>query len=195
MKKILITILAIIAITNVNAQMRHGVRAGYAMSDVKAEFDGTKMDNDIRSTFYLGYFTEFKLSDKVAIQPELMFSPLGSKLTVEVLEKKIESVTNFGTLSLPLSVKYFVTEGFALSGGLNFGFNLIRRGKSDGGDWEDFSDKIKIFNFGPFVSLEYNLKNGLFIDARYTLGLNEISKVDKVTSKNNFILVGLGYKF
>ncbi len=71
MKKILTVVIAFVTLTAVNAQLKKGLRAGYAMSSVS----GTKVDFDVRSTYYVGFFTEYKSTEKIGVQAELMYSP------------------------------------------------------------------------------------------------------------------------
>ncbi len=101
---------------------------------------------------------------------------------------------NFGTLSLPISLKYFISPNFSLSVGPSFGLNLYRKVKVDDEKF-DSKESIKKFNFAGLIGLEYALDSGLFFDARYIVGANNISKFDDVTMRNNLLTIGIGYKF
>ncbi len=67
----------------------------------------------------------------------------------------------------------------------------------DGEEGEvDIKDDIKKLNIAPFVGVEYMLENGLFFDARYSLGVSNLSNDNsggKVT--NSFAQIGVGFKF
>lgn len=51
-------------------------------------------------------------------------------------------------------------------------------------------------NLAPFLGVEYALENGLFFDARYSLGVSNLSNDNSGgTIKNSFAQVGVGFKF
>ncbi len=198
MKKLFtMMVILVFAGTTINAQegqFYHRVKAGYAGSGVKIKADGKKIESDLKSSYYVGVFSEYKFHEKVGIQLGLMFSPLGAQQTEKLLDKEIKTKMSFGTLSLPLSAKYYVIDGLNINAGLNFGFNLSKKGKIGNGKIEDLKH-IETFNLGGLLGLEYTLNSGLSFDINYNVGLNNISKEDKITMKNNFFLVGLGYRF
>lgn len=60
----------------------------------------------------------------------------------------------------------------------------------------DALDEItKSTDFGLGLGAAYDLPMGLIIEARYNLGLANISDVSGFDSKNTGFQVGLGYKF
>jgi hypothetical protein len=97
MKKVLLTALAVFAFSFANAQdTKYGVKGGLNMSNNSA--DGSKSI----TSFHLGGFAQFKMNDKFAIQPELLYSAQGAK-------------NDFGTLNLnyiniPVMAKYNVAD-------------------------------------------------------------------------------------
>ena len=215
MKKLLI-VSAIALCGAANAQVKFGVKAGLALSSLKAEADNVSVSTDAKTSFYVGGLVEYKLTDKFALQGELLYSPLGGKETEEEsgnimgygYNYKYESDFKVGTLLVPISAKYYVTNGLALGAGANFGFILSAKNEYtetavvDGNtetssDEEDIKSEVNTFNFSPFVSAEYNLNNGLFFDARYSFGVSNMVKnqFDDETLKMSFFQVGLGYKF
>ena len=46
--------------------------------------------------------------------------------------------------------------------------------EGEGGD-VDIKKDIKSLNLAPFLGVEYMLENGLFFDARYSLGVSNLS--------------------
>ncbi len=196
MKSILTAVIALVTIMTLSAQemeVKTGLRAGYARSSVMGDVAGVDLKDGVRSTYYVSYLSEVKTGN-FATQAELMFSPAGTKETTEILGKEVKTVSNFGTLSLPISFKYYVADRFAISAGPSFGFNLYRKGKVDG-ESVNLKDDIKVFNFSGLVGLEYNLNSGLFFDTRYNYGFTNISKIDNSNMKNHTLTFGLGYKF
>ncbi len=194
MRKLFTVTFIIITATATNAQMRTGIKAGYAMSTIWLKVDGIKIHQDVRSTYYIGLLSEITINKTSAFQFGLTYSPLGSKQTIKSFRKKTTTIISLGTISIPLFLKYHTTEKFALSGGMNVGFNFLTKLKEDYHD-EWYYVKGKILNLAPFVGLEYNFSHHLFMEARLNLGISNISKEEKTTARNNFILLGVGYKF
>ena len=199
-----------------NAQLKFGPKAGLVLSSLKAEEDNLSVTSDTKASFYVGGLVEYKLTDKFALQGELLYSPLGGKNSEEEsgsymgydYSYKYESDIKLGTLLVPVSAKYYVINGLALGAGVNFGFILSAKNKYtetevvDGdresySEEEDFKDDVNTFNFSPFVSAEYNLNNGLFFDASYNFGVSNMVKnqADNETLKMSFFQVGVGFKF
>lgn len=214
MKK-LILMSAVALFGTISAQTKFGVKAGYALSSLSAKYDGEKIESDAKSTFYVGALIEHKLTDKFALQAEVLYSPLGGKESESESETvmgqtynyKYESESNFGTLLIPVGAKYFVSDGFAVGAGLNFGIITSAKLKEEGsvtfqGETETYSEEEDIkkytngLNLAPYIGAEYNLPMGLFFDARYNLGVSNLAKdSEDGTVKNSFFQIGVGYKF
>jgi opacity protein-like surface antigen len=199
-----------------NAQTKFGVKAGYALSNLKLKSDEMSITSDGKSSFYVGGLVEHKLTDKFALQAELLYADLGGKTKEEESAGgyyiKATGKDNIGSLLVPISAKYFVANAFSLSAGLNFGFVLSAKSKVtvdhnlppeyadliDGLEGEnDYKDDIKTLNLSPFIGAEYSLSNGLFFDARYNFGVTNMVKKSEDGEKAhlNFFQIGLGYKF
>jgi hypothetical protein len=218
MKKLLL--IASVAMMGVvaNAQeTRFGVKAGYSLSTLKYESDLGSESSDPSHTFYVGGMVVHKFGDKFGIQGELLYSPLGGKTVIKEEDEdnpgnyfNLKSKTTLGTLLIPVSAKYFISESFSVSAGASFGVILSAKNKTvfDGGlnipgveigvDAEtDIKDQTNTLNIAPFIGAEYMLENGLFFDARYNLGVSNLVKNPEFneTSKNSFFQVGVGFKF
>jgi len=100
-------------------------------------------------------------------------------------------------LQFPLLAKYYFTEKFSALGGLNVGLIISAKSKySESSSSEirtDIKGRTNSFNLAPLLGLEYNASERFFIDARFNIGISNISKIS--TLKSNFLQVGLGYKF
>ncbi|MGO4709232.1 porin family protein [Chryseobacterium sp. 2TAF14] len=217
-KLLLVAVVALMGSSVVKAQeTRFGVKAGYSMSTLKYESDLGSEESDPMHTFYVGGLVEHKFGDKFGIQGELLYSPLGGKVVIREEDEEdpgnffnLKSKTTLGTLLIPVSAKYFITEGLSVSAGASFGIILSAKQKTvfDGGlnipgieigaeDETDVKDQTNTLNIAPFVGAEYMLENGLFFDARYNLGVSNLVKNPEFneTSKNSFFQIGVGFKF
>lgn len=167
---------AVFAVSFANAQdkggssdMKFGVKAGFINSNFTGDYD-----SDATSSFYLGGLVDFTVSEKFHVQPELLYSMEGAK----------DAALNF--IRIPVMAKYYVMEGLNLQAGPQFGFVA-------GGD--DIKDNVKSLDYGLGIGAAYELESGLFFDARYNLGMANISDIDGVDAKTTSFQVGLGYRF
>lgn len=217
MKKFLL--LAAVAVMGMIVQaqeFRFGPKAGFAMSTLKIDDkqdDLGKRNMDPKYTFYIGGMAEYKINDNFGFQAEVLYSPLGGKEKIDGVNAGIvyvgeQTKVDLGTLLVPVSAKYFITESFSVAAGANFGVILSAKQKTVIGsdfmnvqvegdsDEVDIKDDIKKLNIAPFVGVEYMLENGLFFDARYSLGVSNLSNDGsggKIT--NSFAQIGVGFKF
>lgn len=219
MKKLLLIASVVLMGVGVNAQeFRFGPKAGFAMSTMK--IDEKQDDLGARKmspkyTFYVGGMAEYKINDNFGLQAEVLYSPLGAKEKIDGVNAGVvfvgeQTKVELGTILVPVSAKYFFTENISVAAGANFGVILTAKQKTvvgsdfisidvegeDGSGEVDIKKDIKKLNIAPFVGVEYMLENGLFFDARYSLGVSNLSNDGsggKVT--NSFAQIGVGFKF
>ena len=180
MKKIILTAVAVFAFSFANAQdTKYGVKGGLNMSNNSA--DGSKSI----TSFHLGGFAQFKMNDKFAIQPELLYSAQGAK-------------TDFGTLNLnyiniPVMAKYNVADAFSIEAGPQIGFLMSATFAS-----VDVKDTCNSTDFGFNLGAGYDLNETMSLGLRYTMGLSNVEKDvagQASNSKNSNIQLSFGYKF
>lgn len=215
-KLLLIAAVAVMGSSVYAQEFRFGPKVGFAMSTMKIDENQDnlgKRNMDPKYTFYIGGMAEYKINDNFGFQAEVLYSPLGAKEKIDGINAGImfvgeQTKVNLGTLLVPISAKYFISEGFSIAAGANFGVILSAKQKtvigSDFADMEiegdsgevDIKNEIKKLNIAPFVGVEYMFENGFFIDGRYSLGVSNLSNDGsggKVT--NSFAQIGVGFKF
>jgi hypothetical protein len=171
MKKIILTMAVVLTATFANAQkdMKFGVKAGYQSTNLTGD-----VDLDANGGFYIGGLVDFSVSEKFHVQPELMYSIEGAK----------DAKLNY--LRIPVMAKFYVMDGLSLQAGPELALKA-------GGD-DTIKDAVKSMDYGLGFGAGYELESGLMFDARYNLGLANIS--DGAGSvKNVGIQIGLGYRF
>ncbi|MGS2740553.1 porin family protein [Sinomicrobium sp. M5D2P17] len=180
-KLLLIAVMAFGFVFSAAAQdVTFGVKAGLNFSSLKADTDFGSGTSDGRTGFYIGGLADFGISEQFHIQPEAIFSFEGA------------DDYDMTYLNIPVLAKYYVVEGFNIQAGPQFGFLL---------DSEEDSDYLKTFNFALSFGAGYELPSGLFFDARYNLGLSDISDSAEAADvlglkmKTRNFQVGLGYRF
>lgn len=217
-----------------NAQMNFGVKAGYSLSNV--HFKDVTEQPEQKSGVYAGLFTEYKFTKNIAFQGELLYSNLGFKVSkthkydylndagfsIPNLPTNSYDVTstysaNLNTLMIPLAVKFYLLDQFALAGGVNLGwvFSGVIKTKQEYGSADNILDRHKnkhntddlnAFSAAPFVGVSYSVIPNLSVEARYNYGITDIykspssfEKEGKITAglngKNRFLQIGLAYKF
>lgn len=207
MKKIYLFLIVLLC-ANVSAQTNYGVKAGYNLSmmtwDISG-YDNSKFDS--YSFFYIGGLAEQHLTEKVALQAEVLYTEIGGKYTEEMTKivgnqvistgiAKVKIITS--QIQLPVSIKYYPTSNFSVSGGLNVAFNINSRVKTDFVTdylYNGKTDAFRTVNIFPFLGTEYHFTDRLFADARYNFGVFNTAKQDSFKSKIGFMQVGLGYRF
>ncbi|MDO5980443.1 outer membrane beta-barrel protein [Flavivirga spongiicola] len=121
-----------------------------------------------RSGFLIGiYFTGIELGEKFELQPEVDF------LVVKDLNE----------IQAPVLVKYNVAEEFSVLAGPNLGFLV------------DAPTGIKSFNFGLDFGAAYDIAEKININARYGLGLADLSENAGGSLKLSGFQIGVGYQF
>ena len=167
MKKVFLTVIAVLGFMTTQAQeMQFGAKVGFAGLSSKAEANGYSASSS-ESGFFIGGFADISISDKFHFQPELLYV----------------SVTDASQVQIPLHAKYMATEDFGIKAGPNLAFLT------------DVPEGIKSFNYGVDFGAEYNFAEKFVIDARYNLGLANLSDVDGVDLNLSGFYIGFGYKF
>jgi opacity protein-like surface antigen len=186
MKKLFFAAAAVFAFGMTNAQeARFGAKGAVNFATITGQ-DGAKN----KVGFAIGGFAEIKVSDKFAVQPELMYSIQGAKSEGGSLE--------LNYINIPVMGKFMVTEEISLQAGPQLGILMSATAKSDAGGSNDFKDQTKGIDFGLNFGAGYNIGEDMMIDLRYNLGLSQIEKElasGQTASKNAVIQLGFGYKF
>lgn len=184
-----------------------GVKAGGTLANMAIE------DTENKIGFSGGIFGEFRFNN-FAIQPELLFSMQGAKVSFyedEDYGYDVSGKMNLNYLNLPVMAKFYVIEGFSFEIGPQLGILLSAKAKAKVEGMEDVEDvedvegteDIKEFvndidfslNFGASYQIP-RIPVGFY--TRYSLGLTDISKdVDagEEAGKNRVFQLGAFVKF
>lgn len=176
-KLLLVTVIAVLGLTNVNAQeIKFGIKGGLNLSQIK----GLSIQGSDRITDYnFGFLVEIPISEKISFQPELLYSGQGSS-------------TKLNYLNIPLMGKYYAAKGFSLEAGPQIGYLLSA--KKNGTNLKSTFHKL---DFGVNFGLGFKFNNGLNFGARYNLGLSDINKTinSSCKHKNEVFQLTIGYNF
>lgn len=165
MKNIVLTSVIFVLAFSLNAQI-FGIRTGADFSTAKADLGGINLSEN-QTGFYIGAFTKIKVSEKFTIRPEANYVNIKDSELIEI----------------PILAEYGISEKFNLLAGPSFGFLM------------DTADDENSFNLSLDFGLSYDITKHFLIEARYELGLSNLTKYDGANLKLHGLFVGIGYMF
>jgi len=187
MKKTFCTLSAVILIAcAVAAQQTHfGLKGGVNFSSVEID-DGD--DYESKTGIHLGGLAHIHITRHFALQPELVFSMQGGEDESENMKLKLNYI------NIPLLAQYMTNEGFRLQTGPQLG--ILASAKSKFGDVEIDSDNdVSSVDFSWTFGAGYLFRSGFGIDARYNLGISNISDDESFEARNRVFQLGVFYQF
>jgi len=187
MKKTILSI-ALFSITTfvVQAQsVKLGVKAGINYANelgTGITINSTNYKTEAISSYHAGLVAEIGLFKGVAFQPELIYSTQGATYKDALNEFKNE----LGYIAIPAVLKIDLNKSFSLELGPQASFLLSEKNSFDAKD-------ANTFDFSVVGGLGLKITKSLFVQARYGLGLTEISK--EAQTKNSVVQVSAGILF
>lgn len=199
MKKLLLIALVLSAsLTYAQTQVAVGIKGGLNFANFQSSGEG---DYQGRQGFHGGAFALVKIA-KFGIQPEIILSQQGSKLTIN--DTDFES--NFNYINIPVIVKYYVltpTRGGGISVHAGPQLGILQSAKADVFDSVQF-----VMNEGQDVKRYYKKSDvslcigagweapfGLTVDFRYNIGLSKLEDEETEEAvRNSVFQVSIGFK-
>lgn len=187
-----------------NLSPRIGVKGGLNLTNLYVD---DVEDENMKVGFNLGLFAKLPVTQGLSIQPEVLYSVKGSKLTYDLgVLGSNEYRFNLNYVEVPVLAVINVAKNFNLHAGAYAAYLAqanIKREEEDGPN-----DQIADLNEDNFNRFDYGLVGGLGIDisavtigARYNYGLREVGKADNFgsqalkNSKNSAISLYIGFGF
>ena len=199
MKK-LFTILTVVALTTTMsfAQAQFGVKAGLNIAAVGSSEDDAP--EDARMGMQLGGIAMFDLSDAVQLRTGLTYSQKGASMAKES-GMETDLVFALDYLEVPIDFAFMLGDGgFSLSAGPYLAFLMGANAKYDG-ESENMNEDDDNFNgmdFGLNLGTSFLINEQILIDARYGMGLMDITNDDTMgdeVSVNGVLQISVGYVF
>ncbi|ALM48427.1 hypothetical protein AMR72_05645 [Flavobacterium psychrophilum] len=181
MKKIIFLFAALAGSFAMQAQaINFGIKAGANFSNFSGDIDTDGITN-----FHAGAVLELNIVPTFSVQAEGLFSSQGATYKDTALD--IARDINLDYISVPVMAKFYILpERLSLMAGPQFSFLV-----SDAKD----AFETKSFDLAAAGGVELKIIAGLFAQARYTVGLNNVSDVSEVDVKNNVFQLSVGYMF
>ncbi|WP_298349603.1 porin family protein [uncultured Dokdonia sp.] len=210
MKKIIFSLticLLIAAVSYAQNDISYGIKGGLNYSNLVYEFEDSNndfLDFNAKVGFYAGGFINISLSDKFALQPELLYSSQGAKLDIDYsqvlifdqndptfLENEEDVNVKQSKLLLPVLLQYKIGSDFSLFLGPQITYTLNFETEVDSGDElvvSRFQDDDKI-GIDVSARLGYKVSENMMIELGYFRGLTNQNSV-----KSSVFQLGLAHK-
>ena len=164
------------------AQVAIGLKAGVNV----AKLNNDDVESSSITAFHGGAFALFKFTS-IGIQPELLFSQQGTSIDDVSLGK---GDLKMSYMTIPVMVKFYLPGGFNLQAGPQFGF--LNSAEFDG---NDVKDSFKNSDMSLNVGAAWDAPFGIVLDARYNIGLSDISEDSSIGEfKSGIFQFSVGYK-
>jgi len=183
---------------------KFGIKGGVNLTNM---FVDDVDDENMKVGFNAGFFAKLPVTRGLSIQPELLYTSKGAKLTYDnIIEGEGEYRFNLNYIELPVLAVVNVAKNFNLHVGpyVSYLAEANIKNLDDDGDMDDIAD----LNTDNFNRWDYGLVGGLGIDisnftigARYNYGLKEVGKSGSLAgrltkdSRNSAISLYIGIGF
>ncbi|MFV8358042.1 porin family protein [Flavobacterium sp. XS1P32] len=160
------------------------MKGGYNLAAVSFDGDG---ETEQRSGFHVGFYGESFLSESFSIQPELLYSQQGYKITNngESFTQKLDYII------LPIMLKAYPTKNFFLEAGPQIGLAISHKeeysGLFSGSQEYDPNNFDWGLNFGGGLKFD----SGINLGVRYHLGLGDL--YDEGKAQNRVLQFSAGF--
>ncbi|RYE28522.1 MAG: PorT family protein [Sphingobacteriaceae bacterium] len=171
----------------------YGIKAGINIANIAIKPNDATVSQNSLIGLNAGVFATIPVAERFAIQPEVLYSGLGTKASGDGQEVKIK----LDYITVPILAKYKVIgTGLGIYIGPQVGYILSSKIKAAGVS-VDIDDSFKKADFSGIGGVDYALPFGLSLSARYQLGLVNIAKEasEDESAKNNAVTLSVGFSF
>ena len=166
---------------------------------------GKNINDESALNYQAGVFMEYRLNNKFAIAPEVVFAAHNRPKMEwqdwwmnEYPARDVITTYHTNYINIPVMLKYYATSSLSIDLGPQFGFKVYDKYTDK---WEEDGKKMKVkqnmyhrnFDFGIGLGVTYNFNEKVFVQLRYTLGLIPPCKGDN--ARNGNAQLSIGYRF
>ena len=201
MKKLILGIALFGGLSAANAQIDLGVKGGLNFPTLSGDSRQIYQNQTkFRTDFYVGGYANYKITDQISFQPELLYSKQGAGLKTND-NSKAKLITH--NINIPLMGRYEIMDGLNVEFGPQLGFLVSAKEKYELGKENTkikATDNFKTFDFGLNFGAAYKITDELEINARFTKGLSNINDYypqtvnDNYKITNTYFSIGVAYK-
>lgn len=209
--KTLVVIIALLFSTSAFSQFStFGVKAGLNMANMTVEGNN---DSNLKFGLNAGVLSKIFVTDRFALQPELLYSSKGFEnvFTNEIITDE-EVNFNLNYIDLPVKLVFYLSEDFSFQFGPYVGYLVNANVDYDSAEtFDDLfdvdtqdeidRDRFNAIDFGLTGGLEFEL-DPLIVGFNYNMGLTQVAAEDDVVAevmlgdaKNTVIQIYAGILF
>ncbi len=193
MKKIYLTLALLIICTISFAGPGLGIKGGANFATQDASLLGVDIETSNITGFVGGVYVNWFFGDKIALQPELLYSRKGSVSDLIQGTNSDNSDNKLTYFDIPVLLRWQVIKFLNLHAGPQF--SILTKAEADlGSSVVDIKDELKNSDVGLIVGAEANLPLRLNLTARYVFGLTDVSNVEDIEIKNSTFQLTLGIR-
>ncbi|GAB2631307.1 porin family protein [Belliella aquatica] len=178
---------ALLVLVGFSVSFAQGINFGLKGGANISNFEGSSQNFNSESitSYHAGLFLEFGLSDRISIQPELLYSTVGANMTFDGAAEDFRN--ELGYISIPLLARiYLIPNRLSLDLGPQISYLMNE------------SENVNItesntFDFAVTGGLTLQVIGPLFIQGRYNLGLTDVKPDAEVT--NRVLQLSAGLRF
>jgi len=161
-----------------------GIKGGYNLAAVSFDGDG---ETEQRHGFHIGVYGESFISESFSIQPELMYSQQGYKITNSsgTFTQKLDYI------NLPLMLKAYPSKNFFLEAGPQIGLAISHKEEYEGLFSGSQQYDPNNFDWGMNFGGGFKTDSGISLGVRYHLGLGDL--YDEGKAQNRVLQFSLGF--
>lgn len=179
--------------------LRVGIKGGLNVSNLYVD---DVDDENPRYGFHLGVYTQLFESDVFAIQPEILYSTKGTRITYDELGLQGDAKFNLNYIDIPVLAVFKLGDAAEIHLGPYFSY-LVSANVDIDGDIDSYEeldrDDYKTWDYGISGGVGFNV-GAVQIGARYNYGLQKIADSDNTDavlgdSKNSNAQVYVSFNF
>ena len=199
MKKIFLSVFAVVSLVVSQAQLKVGIKAGGNLSNQHSNAArGTKLlSKDAFRGYQAGLVADVHVVGNLYVQQQLLYTRNGAKYTSKV--NGYETKLTMRSIETPVNILYKVNTSFGkivAGGGPSVSYGFGGRMEQNGQTKKLYSGAMKDFrridiSANATAGVEFN--NGLFTSVNYQMGLRDVNKIAGVNTKNRSVSVSVGY--
>lgn len=212
MKKLLTFsfVLGLFVTHGINAQeyFEFGFKGGVNLSNIT----GDQTDNlDPRTTMNIGVFSIYKVTDKIGVQAEILYSEQGTEAELTyfdgVSEIEEDYVLKTQYINLPVMASYNIIENLWVEAGPQIGYLVKAEEDTETTtednlgsvesitETQDVTDNFESIDLALNVGLRYKLSRNFLVQARYSKGISDITEELEGKQNNQVYSFSVGYVF
>lgn len=214
MKKLLLSIVLLGSTSSFAQSFEYGAKAGAGIGNLTGDYS---QYNKSDLSYYVGFFGQYNINDKLFVKPEVRYSAIGSKEEVG-----FKSERNLSYLTIPVAIGYNITEklnvsfaprvSFLVDNKYSYDFSSLNKyNPNDPNNLNkgDLNEDLSSIDAGVGLIVSYDIINNLSIEIEAYKGIYNINKNGNIYNFNNSIIeqnpsksiytemynIGLSYKF